>query len=119
MTDSPIVIWSLVITIGALLALLFVTSVRLRDLKRELRNLARSLDRLDERLNDQERRLAKVQSALESRGSDLFTPVWNAVRKLRTKGWLPVLSLVSTHLFKAYLDKRRQRSLPRKELSEK
>ncbi|HXH60071.1 MAG TPA: hypothetical protein VNI20_01795 [Fimbriimonadaceae bacterium] len=119
MSGAPFVIWFLVALVFVVLAAFFVTSLRLRDLRREIKGLSKGLDTLNSRLDDQERRLEQVQASLNNAPDDTFKAIFDAVKKARGKGWLPVLSFVATRIFRAYLTKRRQRSLPRKDLSEK
>lgn len=108
----PFVMWTLIAIIMVLLGLLTVIAVSLRNLRRELVKFSSALDKLETRLTDQERQLAEIRKAVSERKDDPITAVINAVKKWRTKGLIPALSLLGTQLFRAYLGKKRRKSLP-------
>lgn len=111
--EPTFLIWTLVFIIAVLLVVIVLVSVSLGQIKREFRSLNRTLDKLEARVGEQERQMAQVRSALERRGGgDLFAPIVEAVRALRSRGALSALTLIGSHLFRSYLGRRRQKSLP-------
>ena len=114
MSNEPtFLIWTLVVLCAGLMLLLVLVTSSLGQIKREFRGLNKALDRLEARVGEQERQMAQVRSALESRGGgDLFAPLMDILRAVRSRGALSALTLIGSYLFRSYLGRRRQKSLP-------
>lgn len=112
MEGVPFVIWVLMAIVLVLTTVLVTITVHLRNLRRDLRKFTKSIDKLESRLEDQERQLAEVKNILSQRKDDPISAVIDAVKKWRTKGLIPALTLLGTQLFRAYLGKKRRKSLP-------
>ena len=84
----------------------------LKNLRRELGKFVSTLDKLETRLNEQERQLAEIKRAVSEQKDDPITAILTAVKNWRSKGLIPALSLLGTQLFRAYLGKKRRKSLP-------
>ena len=112
MEDAPFVIWVLMAIVLVLMAVLVTITVHLRNLRRDLKKFTSAIDKLESRLEDQERQLAEVRNVLSQRRDDPITAVIEAVKKWRTKGLVPALTLLGTQIFRAYLGKKRRKSLP-------
>jgi hypothetical protein len=113
--EPTALIWFLVVFFIAALAAFFITAYKLWTVSRDLKALTRTLDRLEARIAEQERQVSELRSALDRRGTDVFAPFVEVFQQIRSKGWTAALSLLGSHLFRSYLGKRRQKSLPAKE----
>ena len=110
--EPTALIWTLVAFFIAALAAFFFTAYKLWTVSRDLRALAKTLDRLETRIAEQERQVLELRSALDRRGNDMFAPFVEVFQQVRSKGWAAALTLLGSHLFRSYLGKRRQKSLP-------
>ncbi len=107
-------VWTLVAVIAVLLFAVLAAVYKLWSVSKELAKLNKTLERLEGRVAEQERQLAEVRAALDTRGGgDAFGPFIEAFKAIKSKGWSGALTLLGTHLFRSYLGKRRQRSLPK------
>ena len=111
-SEPTALIWTLVVFFVAALAAFFVTAYKLWTVSRDLRALTLTLDRLEARVAEQERQVTELRSALVVRGGDVFAPFVEVFQQVRSKGWAAALTLLGSHLFRSYLGKRRQKSLP-------
>jgi hypothetical protein len=114
MNEAATLIWILVGIVVVLLLLFSWAVFSLVKVRMELGKLNKTLEGLEGRLGEQERRLAEVQASLDKKGGDAFLPFVEAFQSFKTKGWLPALALLGGHLFRSYLGKRRQKALPPK-----
>ncbi len=112
MDEATSLVWAMVAIIGILLATLFTVSLKLRAVQRDLKQLGKSLDSLENRLVQQEARLSDIRASMLQGQTSGLEQVIDALRSLRTKGLIPALSMLGMHLFRTYLSKRRQRALP-------
>lgn len=111
-SEPTALIWILVAFFVAALAAFFMTAYKLFTVSRDLRALTKTLDRLEARVAEQERQVTELRTALDQRGGDAFGPFVEIFQQVRSKGWGAALSLLSSHLIRSYLGKRRQKSLP-------
>jgi len=107
------------IVIVVLLVVIAVFVAHLMAIRKELAKTVKALGKLDARLAEQEQQLNEIRGALSERDTDPFASLMDAIRKWRTKGLVPALTLMGTQLFREYLRKRRRKALPPMERSEK
>jgi hypothetical protein len=112
MSEPTILIWTLValvvvLMLGGVFAVYSLVKVRI-----ELGRLHKTLERLEARVGDQERRLAELRASMEDRGGDLFAPFVEVLKRFKSGGWVSALTVLGSHVFRSYLGKRRQKSLP-------
>ncbi len=113
MPNEPTGLILFLVAVVVILLSLFVAAVyKLWGISRELRKLTGTLERLEGRVAEQERQLAEVKAALDRRGGDVFSPFVEAFQMVKSKGWMTALTMIGSHLFRSYLGKRRQKSLP-------
>ena len=111
--EPSVLIWILVTLVVALIFLFVAAVYKLWGINRELQKLTKSIDKLDGRVAEQERQLAEVKAALDQGGGgDMFAPFLAAFQQVKSKGWMAALTVLGSHLFRSYLSKRRQKSLP-------
>lgn len=104
--------WLLMSIIMVLTTLLIVITISLRNLRRDLGKFTKSIEKLETRLSDQEQQLAEIKTVLSQKRDDPITTAIEAIKNWRTKGLIPALSLLGTQLFRAYLVRKRRKSLP-------
>ncbi len=111
--EPSVLIWFLVAFVVVLLVALVMTAYKLWGITRELQKLTKSIDKLDGRVAEQERQLAEVKVALDQGGGDdTFAPFLAAFQQVKSKGWMAALTVLGSRLFRSYLTKKRQKSLP-------
>ncbi len=110
--EPTLLIWILVVFVLVLFTALVWTAYKLRTISQDLQRLTKTLDKVESRVAEQERQLAEVRAALDRRGNDMFSPFLEAFQQVKSKGWMAALTVLGSHLFRSYLSKRRQKSLP-------
>ncbi len=106
----------LIVLIAVFCGLLFVGVILLASalsgMRKQVESLQGKLDKIDGRLQQQEKEIAGLRAELDDRPSDLMKGVVSAIKDFKAKGLVPALTVLGTTLFKAYLKKRKQRALP-------
>lgn len=106
-------VWTMVAVIAVLMfAVLFAVS-KLWSVSRELSKLNKTLERLETRVSEQERQLAEVKAAVSQRGGDMFAPLLEVFESVKSKSWSKAITLLGSFVFRSYLGRRQQKSLPK------